>query len=84
MLMMGMPAACASSASSTRLPGSGLLVTMPAAPAAMAERMASCWEATSLLWNEVLTVWPVSAAHWFAPSRKYVHTGSAGSPCEIQ
>ena len=41
-LMTGMPAARASLTTSTRLPGSGLVVTMPSALAAIAERIASC------------------------------------------
>ena len=68
--MIGICLACASATSLTRLPGSGLVVTMPSAPEAMAERTASCCEATSPLWNEVFTVLPVSAAHCFAPARK--------------
>ena len=51
---------CASLTTSTRLPGSGLVVTMPSALAAIAARTASCCEGTSPLWNEVLTVLPVS------------------------
>ena len=68
--MIGILAALASLAISTRLPGSGLVVTIPSALAAMAARTASCCEATSLLWNEVLTVLPVSVAHCLAPARK--------------
>src|SRR6202161_1793849 len=82
--MIGIFASFASLATWIRLPGSGLVVTMPSALAAIAERTASCCEATSPLWNDVLTVFPVSLAHWFAPARKYVQTGSAGEPCEIQ
>ena len=70
MLMIGMPAALASLTTSTRLPGSGLLLTMPSALAAMAARTASWCEGTSPLWNEVLTVLPVSFSHCLAPARK--------------
>ena len=65
MLMIGMSAALASLTTSTRLPGSGLVVTMPSALAAIAARTASCCEGTSPLWNEVLTVLPVAFAHCF-------------------
>ena len=70
MLITGMPAAWASLTTSFMLPGSGLVVTMASALAAIAERTASCCEGTSPEWNEVLTVLPVSSAHWFAPWRK--------------
>jgi hypothetical protein len=69
-LIIAMPASFASPATSTRLPGSGEVVTMPSAPAAIAERTASWCEATSPLWNEVLTVLPVSVPHCSAPCRK--------------
>ena len=41
-----MSAAFASLATSTRLPGYGLVVTMPSALAAIAERTAYWWDAT--------------------------------------
>jgi len=53
--MTGMPAARASLTTWTRLPGSGLVVTIASALAAIAARIASCCEATSPLWNDVFT-----------------------------
>jgi len=50
----------------------------------IAARSASCCEATPPLWNDVLTVLPVSFAHCVALARKQVQTGSPGDPCEIQ
>ena len=43
---------------------------MPSAPAAMAARSASCCAATSPLWNEVLTVLPVSVGPLLGAARK--------------
>ena len=43
-------------------PGRGWWSRCRRRPAAMAARTASCCEGTSPEWNEVLTVWPVSAA----------------------
>ena len=62
-LIIGIWADRASLTTSIRLPGSGLVVTMASALAAIAARMASCCEGASPLWNEVLVVWPVSLAH---------------------
>ena len=54
-----MPAFSKMRSAISRLPGSGLVVTIASALSAIAARIASCWDGTSPLWNEVLTVWPV-------------------------